>query len=88
MNKDSDFFAKELSADERALYDRQFNNGKGPMVMGKAVGIGGKPVTLEQLSEIVQEGLSAVALGKIEKDIEWIGLRGLTYDPSREIIAE
>ena len=73
-----------------ALYDRQFDpgNGKGPMVMGKVVGVGGKPVTLETISEIVEEGLHTIEAGKVGKDLEWLGLRGITFDPTREIIAE
>ena len=73
-----------------ALYDRQFSgsNGAAPMVMGKVAGIGGIPVTLANLADIVEEGLAAVKLGKIEKDIEWIALKGITFDPTREVIAE
>jgi len=73
-----------------ALYDRHFgaSNGGPPRVMGKVVGVGGKPVTLEDLSGIVEEGMQAAKTGIIDKDLEWLGLRGITFDPTRQIIAE
>jgi pyruvate ferredoxin oxidoreductase alpha subunit len=73
-----------------ALYSHQFNNsnGLGPMIMGKVMGMGGEAITLEHLGHIVEEGLNAIKLGRVEKQIDWIPLKGIRFDPARDTIAE
>ena len=43
------------------------------------VGIGGR---------FVEEGLEALKLGKVEKELEWFPLKGIEFDPTRDTIAE
>jgi pyruvate ferredoxin oxidoreductase alpha subunit len=72
------------------LYSYQFakSNGVGPMILGKVMGMGGEPITLEHIGHIAEEGLQAIKLGKVEKELEWMPLKGIEFDPTRDTIAE
>ncbi|MRR17927.1 MAG: hypothetical protein EG826_15880 [Deltaproteobacteria bacterium] len=73
-----------------ALYDDQFARRKslGPLVMGKVIGIGGAPITVELIASILEEGVETVKQGVVKNPLEWKPLRGLSFDPTREFIAE
>jgi len=73
-----------------ALYSDQFTRRKkiGPLVMGKVIGIGGASITVELISSIMEEGLKVVEKGAVETPIEWKPLRGINFNPTRDIIAE
>jgi len=73
-----------------SLYSYQFSrdNGLGPMVMGRIVGLGGEGIHPDLLGHIVEEGLRAMASGKVEKEFDWYPLKGIQFDPTRDSIAE
>ena len=59
-----------------------------PMVMGKVVGIGGAAVPPEYFSDIVEEGLRVLEQGRVEKGLEWYKIKGIPFDPTRDVLAE
>ena len=58
------------------------------MVMGRIVGIGGRWVSPEDIVGIIDEGVEAVKVGKVGKNLEWVGVRETTFDPLRDYIAD
>lgn len=75
---------KELKA---AVYARDERASR-PMVMGRIVGIGGRPVSVEDIARIAADGLRALQTGRVESEMAWYPLREIPYDPARDIIAE
>jgi pyruvate ferredoxin oxidoreductase alpha subunit len=71
-----------------AMYRHSEMRTAGPMLMGRIIGVGGMPITLELITEIVEEGLEAVARGRVEKELEWMPIYGIEYDPTRHVLAE
>ena len=73
-----------------ALYSFLGNGSKGPSpaVMGRVVGIGGRPIPLEHIGHIAAEGLQALQNERIEKVLDWYPLKPIDYDPTRDTIAE
>ncbi|MCP4753784.1 MAG: hypothetical protein GY866_23110 [Proteobacteria bacterium] len=79
-----------------ALYSLLNRNKRPPMLMGKTIGVGGAPITLDLITTIIEEGFEAIEQGKVEKEMEWILEEGMTvknflgvdYDPSRHTLAE
>jgi pyruvate/2-oxoacid:ferredoxin oxidoreductase alpha subunit len=63
-------------------------NGRAPLVMGRVVGVGGAPITLEQIGRAVEDGVGALQSGKVEKELEWFPIRPIDFDPTRDTIAE
>ncbi len=63
-------------------------NRPSPAVMGRVVGIGGRPIPLENIGYIAAEGLQALQNERIEKVLDWYPLKQIDYDPTRDIIAE
>jgi len=59
-----------------------------PMVMGKLAGLGGRWVSPEDIAQIIEEGLGALKAGKIEKSMEWVGLRDVSFDPLRDSVVD
>jgi len=67
-----------------------------PMLMGKTIGVGGSPITLDMIGNIITEGFENIERGKVEKEMEWIMEEGMTvrnflgtdYDPSRHALGE
>ncbi|MFC1939759.1 transketolase C-terminal domain-containing protein [Chloroflexota bacterium] len=74
-----------------ALYSYLVNEGKGktvtPLVMGKVVGIA-RVLHLKEIGSIIEDGLRALELGKMERDFDWFPMHGIKYDPSREVLGE
>ena len=64
------------------------SNRPSPAVMGRIVGIGGRPIPLENIGHIAAEGLQALQNGQIEKVLNWYPLKPIDYDPTRDTIAE
>lgn len=73
-----------------ALYSDQLNGSRTatPAVMGKVIGLGGGAMPLEHIAHILEDGLQAVKIGRIEKHLEWYPLRDIKFDPTRDTIAE
>ena len=59
-----------------------------PMVVGKLIGIGGAAVSVQLIGRIVEDALKALRVGGPEKELEWLPLKGIQFDPTRDIIAE
>jgi len=59
-----------------------------PSVMGRVIGIGGAAISLEQIAHIVEEGLQSLKLGAMEQALEWYPIKGIKFDPTRDIMAE
>lgn len=60
----------------------------GPMFMGKVIGVGGAHISLDLLSQIVEEGFECVDRGQVKKDLEWMPIQGIGYDPNLHVLAE
>jgi hypothetical protein len=58
------------------------------MIMGKILGIGGAAISLDLLSQIIEEGIATVNAGKVEKKMEWLPLSGFKYDATQHVMAE
>lgn len=73
-----------------ALYPDPLGSQAGacPGVMGRVVGIGGCAITLEHISHIVEEGLQSLKLGRMEQTLDWYPIKGVKFDPTRDLIAE
>ena len=71
-----------------AMYIHPETRANGPMLMGKVIGVGGMPVTLDLISRIVEEGFETLERGQVEKEIEWTPIKGLDFDPTRHVLAE
>jgi len=59
-----------------------------PMVMGRVVGLGGRWVSPTEIGQIIDEGVEAIKAGKVEKSMEWIGLKGISFDPLRDYVID
>lgn len=64
------------------------HTGSCPAVMGRVVGIGGAAISLEHIARIVEEGLQCLKLGRMERALEWYPIKGIEFDPARDLIAE
>ncbi len=79
-----------------ALYSLLNQNKRPPMLMGKTIGVGGAPITLDLITRIIEEGFENIKRGMVEKEMEWIFQEGMTvknflgvdYDPSRHALGE
>jgi pyruvate/2-oxoacid:ferredoxin oxidoreductase alpha subunit len=71
-----------------AMYLNPDTRHAGPLLMGKVIGVGGMPITLEFISSIIEEGFETVERGQVEKSLEWLPIHGLDYDPTRHVLAE
>ena len=74
-----------------ALYTYFLAEKKGkapPIVMGKLVGLSGRWVSPEDIARMIDEGLEAIKTGKIEKSMEWVGLRDISFDPLRDSVVD
>ena len=73
-----------------ALYNDQSvrRKGPGPLLMGKVIGIGGASITVELISSIIEEGVKVMEKGIVDTPLEWTPLRGIDFNPTRDIIAE
>jgi pyruvate ferredoxin oxidoreductase alpha subunit len=79
-----------------ALYSLLNQKKQPPMLMGKTIGVGGAPITLDLIRKIIEEGFENIKQGKVKKEMEWMtqeGMRvrdffGTDFDPSRHAIAE
>jgi pyruvate/2-oxoacid:ferredoxin oxidoreductase alpha subunit len=79
-----------------ALYSLLNQNKKPPMLMGKTIGVGGSPITLDLITGIIEEGFENIKQGKVDKEMEWVLQEGMTvknflgeeYDPTRHTIWE
>lgn len=60
----------------------------GPLHMGKVIGVGGMPITFDLISGIVEQGFETIEQGRVEKDLEWLPIKGTTYDPTLHVLAE
>ncbi len=54
-----------------SLYRRQDS----PLVSGFIAGLGGRDVTIQDIEHMVKKSFQNLQVGKIEKEVEWIGLR-------------
>jgi len=54
-----------------SLYGRE----EKPSAMGFIAGLGGRDVTFMDLETMVNLSLKKLKTGRVEKDVEWIGLR-------------
>jgi len=75
----------ELKAD---LYAQMQNGSKGPQVMGRIVGIGGAPIPLQDIGRMIGEAIQTLKTGRTEKALDWYPIKGIDYDPTRDVIAE
>ena len=91
--------AKVVAAVDRnalaALYEemqgafyRCLDGGRGPLVMGRVMGIGGNAIPLLDIGHVMEECLEALKGGRMEKALDWYPIRGIDFDPARDIIAE
>ena len=91
--------AKVVAAVDRnalaALYEemqgafyRCLDGGRGPLVMGRVMGIGGNAIPLLDIGHVMEECLEALKGGRVEKALDWYPIRGIDFDPARDIIAE
>jgi pyruvate ferredoxin oxidoreductase alpha subunit len=71
-----------------ALYLNSEVRTSGPLLMGKVIGVGGMPITLELISQIVEEGLDTIERGQAAKELEWLPIQGIDYDPTRHVLGE
>jgi pyruvate/2-oxoacid:ferredoxin oxidoreductase alpha subunit len=71
-----------------ALYLNSEVRTSGPLLMGKVIGVGGMPITLELISQIVEEGFETIERGQAAKELEWLPIRGIEYDPTRHVLGE
>jgi len=71
-----------------ALYLNSEVRTSGPLLMGKVIGVGGMPITLELISQIVEEGFETIERGEAAKELEWLPIRGIDYDPTRHVLGE
>ncbi|MBW2093047.1 MAG: hypothetical protein JRI34_13105, partial [Deltaproteobacteria bacterium] len=71
-----------------SLYLNSETRMAGPLLMGKVIGVGGMPVTLDLISQIVEEGFNTLERGQVEKELEWFPIKGLDYDPTIHVLAE
>jgi len=93
---DRNSFAALFSELGVTLYSLLNQNKKPPMLMGKTIGVGGAPITLDMIGDIINEGFENIKQGKVEKEMEWIMEEGMTmknftgadFDPSRQTIGE
>jgi pyruvate ferredoxin oxidoreductase alpha subunit len=93
---DRNSFAALFSDLGVTLYSLLNRNKKPPMLMGKTIGVGGAPITLDMIGNIIDEGFENIKQGKVEKEMEWILEEGMTmknwvgsdFDPTRHVIAE
>lgn len=72
------------------LYPNEWNgaSARHPVVMGKVIGIGGAAISVQHIAHIVEDGLQALKLGRIERELEWFPIKGIQFNPTRDIIAE
>ncbi len=54
-----------------SLYRRQDS----PLVSGFIAGLGGRDVTIQDIEHMVKKSFQNLQVGKVEKEVEWIGLR-------------
>jgi pyruvate ferredoxin oxidoreductase alpha subunit len=59
-----------------------------PLIMGRAVGIGGRRVSTYDIMKIAQEGADALKTGKIEKEYDWEPIKTLDFDPFEEDVLD
>jgi len=59
-----------------------------PLVMGRAMGIGGKEVNYYDITRVVGQGLHALEVGRVEKEYDWEPLGPLDFDPFEEDVGE
>jgi pyruvate/2-oxoacid:ferredoxin oxidoreductase alpha subunit len=93
---DRNSFAALFSELGITLYSLLNQNKKPPMLMGKTIGVGGAPITLDMIGKTIDDGFEAIKQGKVEKEMEWILEKGMTmknftggdFDPTRHAIAE
>jgi pyruvate ferredoxin oxidoreductase alpha subunit len=93
---DRNSFAALFSELGITLYSLLNQNRKPPMLMGKTIGVGGAPITLDMIGKIINDGFEAIKQGKVEREMEWILEEGMTmknftggdFDPTRHAIAE
>lgn len=71
-----------------AFYSSLSGANASPMLMGKVIGVGGAPITLDLVSRIIEEGIHTLDSGKVKQDIEWLPLFNLKFDPTRHVIGE
>lgn len=71
-----------------AIYRHSDTRMTGPLHMGKVIGVGGMPITLDLISQIVEEGLETLKQDRVEKELEWIPIKGIAYDPTLHVLAE
>ena len=77
-----------LYEEMQGAFYRYLDGGRGPLVMGRVLGIGGNAIPLLDIGHVVEEGLEAVKVGRVEKALDWYPIKGIDYDPTRDIIAE
>jgi len=71
-----------------AIYSELQDGSKGPLVMGRIVGIGGIPLPLQDIGYLIGQARESVKTGRIEKALDWFPIKGIDYDPTRDVIAE
>jgi len=54
-----------------SIYSRQDS----PLVSGFIAGLGGRDVTVQDIEHMVKKSFQNLQVGKVEKEVEWIGLR-------------
>ncbi len=54
----------------------------------KVIGVGGAHISLDLLSQIVEEGFKCVDQGQVKKNLEWMPIHGIAYDPNLHVLAE
>ncbi|MBI4768253.1 MAG: hypothetical protein HY787_27260 [Deltaproteobacteria bacterium] len=59
-----------------------------PMHLGKVIGVGGMPITFDLIGGIVEQGFETLKQGRVEKDLEWLPIKGTSYDPTLHVLAE
>jgi hypothetical protein len=52
------------------------------------IGVGGMPITFDLIGGIVEQGFETLKQGRVEKDLEWLPIKGTTYDPTLHVLAE
>jgi pyruvate ferredoxin oxidoreductase alpha subunit len=71
-----------------AMHRHVDTGASGPLHMGKVIGVGGMPITFDLISGIVEQGFETLEQGRVEKDLEWLPIKGTTYDPTLHVLAE
>jgi len=69
-----------------ALYGN--GNKPSPLVLGRLVGIGGRIVQMSHISRALADGFEALETGKVDKDLDWIPIKSLDFDPFEADVGE